>query len=106
MDKIKAIEEYNSKIKRVLISEEEIKAAIKEAGKKISDSYNGEPILLVSILNGAFVFMADLCREITVPCEIAFMCAKSYYNGTNSSGIVNITINGDLSDWNCATITR
>ena len=92
MDEIKSLETFNSNIKRVLISEEEIKAAIKETGKKISETYNGEPILLVSILNGAFVFMADLCREITAPCEIAFMCAKSYYKGTDSSGIVNITM--------------
>lgn len=92
MNEIKSLEEFNSNIKRVLISEEEIKAAIKETGKKISETYNGEPILLVSILNGAFVFMADLCREITAPCEIAFMCAKSYYKGTDSSGIVNITM--------------
>lgn len=91
MDKIERTENFNRKIKRVLISEDEIKAAVKEAGKKISDSYDGRPLLLVSILNGAFVFMADLCREITVPCEIAFMCASSYYKGTESSGIVNIT---------------
>jgi hypoxanthine phosphoribosyltransferase len=83
---------FQSKIKRVLITEEEIAAAIKEAGKKISDSYDGRPILLVSILKGAFVFMADLCRAITVPCEIGFMCAKSYYSGTVSSGIVQITM--------------
>lgn len=92
MDEIRSVEDFNKNIKRVLITEEEIKAAVKEAGRKISESYNGEPILLVSILNGAFVFMADLCREITVPCEIAFMCAKSYYKGTDSSGIVNITM--------------
>lgn len=92
MDTTEKVEIFNSKIKRVLISEEEIKAAVREAGKKISESYDGRPILLVSILNGAFVFMADLCREITVPCEIAFMCAKSYYKGTESSGIINITM--------------
>ena len=92
MDKTEMIENFNSKIKRVLISEEEIKAAIKEAAKKIDESYDGRPLLLVSILNGAFVFMADLCREVTVPCEIAFMCASSYYSGTQSSGIVNITM--------------
>jgi len=92
MDKTEMIENFNSKIKRVLISEEEIKAAIKEAAKKIDESYDGRPLLLVSILNGAFVFMADLCRQITVPCEIAFMCASSYYSGTQSSGIVNITM--------------
>ena len=89
------LDEYNSKIKRVLITEDEIKAAIKKAGKEISDSYDGRPILLVSILKGAFVFMADLCREITVPCEIGFMCAKSYYSGTVSTGAVKITMDLD-----------
>lgn len=86
---------YNRKIKKVVITQEEIAAAIKEAGKKISESYDGRPILLVSILKGAFVFMADLCRAIDVPCEIAFMCAKSYYNGTTSSGVVKITMDLD-----------
>lgn len=92
MNDNKTIDEFNRKIKRIIISEEEIVAAIKKAGKQISDSYDGRPILLVSILKGAFVFMADLCRAITVPCEIAFMCAKSYYKGTTSSGIVKITM--------------
>ncbi len=92
MDNIKTVEEFNSRIKRVLITKEEIDAAIQKAGKEISDSYDGRPILLVSILKGAFVFMADLCRAITVPCEIGFMCAKSYYNGTVSSGVVKITM--------------
>ena len=89
------IKEYNSRIKRVIITEEEIQAAIKKAGKEISDSYDGRPILLVSVLKGAFVFMADLCRAITVPCEIGFMCAKSYYAGTTSSGVVKITMDLD-----------
>ncbi|MBE5734771.1 MAG: hypoxanthine phosphoribosyltransferase [Clostridiales bacterium] len=94
-------EEYKRRIKRVVITEDEIKQAIKEAGKKISDSYDGRPILLVSILNGAFVFMADLCREITVPCELAFMCAKSYFAGTESSGKVTVTmdVSQDLSKY-------
>ena len=82
-----SLENYNSKIKRVIITEDEIKDAIAKAGKEISDSYDGRPILLVSILKGAFVFMADLCRAITVPCEIGFMCAKSYYNGTTSPSL-------------------
>ncbi len=92
MKEIKTIEEFNSKIKRVIVSKEEIDAAIKTVGEQISASYDGRPILLVSILKGAFVFMADLCRAITVPCEIGFMCAKSYYNGTVSSGVVKITM--------------
>ena len=73
-------------------SEEEIQAKVREVGAQISREYEGKPLLLVSILNGAFVFMADLCRAITIPCETAFMCAKSYYNGTSSSGIVKITM--------------
>ena len=89
------IEAFNSKIKRVIITEEEIKEAVAEAGKKIDDMYDGRPILLVSILKGAFVFMADLCRAVSVPCEIGFMAAKSYYAGTTSSGVVKITMDLD-----------
>lgn len=96
-----SVEQFNSKIKRIIITEEEIQSAIQKAGKQINDSYDGKPILLVSILNGAFVFMADLCRAITVPCEIGFMCAKSYYNGTVSSGVVKITMDlqQDISNY-------
>jgi hypoxanthine phosphoribosyltransferase len=89
---MQSIQEFEKKIKRVLITKEEIDAAIKEAGKKIDALYDGRPILLVSILKGAFVFMADLCRAVSVPCEIGFMCAKSYYKGTVSTGIVQITM--------------
>ncbi|MBE6628097.1 MAG: hypoxanthine phosphoribosyltransferase [Ruminococcaceae bacterium] len=89
---MQSIQEFEKKIKRVLVTKEEIDAAIKEAGKKIDALYDGRPILLVSILKGAFVFMADLCRAITVPCEVGFMCAKSYYKGTVSTGIVQITM--------------
>lgn len=101
MPDIISVEEFNSKIKKILITEEEIKEAVKKAGKEISDSYDGRPILLVSILNGAFVFMADLCREVTVPCEVAFMAAKSYFSGTTSSGNVQITMDleQDISNY-------
>lgn len=86
------LENYKSKIGRVLVSEEEIKEAIKKAGKEIDKIYDGRPILLVSILKGAFVFMSDVCRAVTVPCEVGFMCAKSYYADTVSSGHVQITM--------------
>lgn len=89
---IKNIEAYNGNIAKVLITEEQIKAAVKETGKRISALYDGSPLLLVSVLKGAFVFLADLCREINVPCEVGFMAAKSYYEGTQSSGIVKITM--------------
>ena len=89
------IKDYEKHIKKVLITEEEIQAAIKKAGEQIDAIYDGRPILLVSILKGAFVFMADICRAVHVPCEIGFMCAKSYYEGTTSSGVVKITMDLD-----------
>lgn len=95
MKKIHSIEDYESRIKRVLITEEEVKEAIAKAGKLIDSYYDGRPILLVSILKGAFVFLADLCRAVSVPCEIGFMCAKSYYEGTVSTGVVKITMDLD-----------
>ena len=95
MKEINSIEEYKSKIKKILITKEEIDEAIAKAGKEIDKIYDGRPIMLVSILKGAFVFMADLCRAVSVPCEIGFMCAKSYYEGTSSTGLVNITMDLD-----------
>ncbi len=88
-------------IKRIVITKEEIDAKIKETGDIITREYEGKPLLLVSILKGAFVFMADLCRAIDLPLEIGFMCAKSYYNGTQSSGVVKITldIDQDISNY-------
>lgn len=95
-------EEWKSRIKRIIISEEEIADEMKKAGAFINSVYDGSPILLVSILKGAFVFMADLCREVTVPCEIDFMAAKSYFEGTESSGHVEITMDlkHDISKYN------
>ena len=87
-----SVDSYSQKIKRVVISQEEIAEAIKKTGKDIDASYDGRPLLLVSILKGAFVFMADLCRAVSIPCEIGFMAAKSYYEGTESSGKVTITL--------------
>ena len=95
MDREQQLATFQRRIKRVLFSEEEIQAAIQKAGKNISDSYDGNPILLVSILKGAYVFLADLSRAVTVPCEIGFMCAKSYYSGTVSTGAVKITMDLD-----------
>ncbi|MBQ8896233.1 MAG: hypoxanthine phosphoribosyltransferase [Clostridia bacterium] len=79
----------------IIITEEEIKNKIAFVGKQLAAEYRGKPLLLVSILKGAFVFMADLCRAIDAPLEIGFMCAKSYYNGTVSTGTVSITLDLD-----------
>lgn len=94
-------EEYINSIKKVIITEEQIREKVKEAGKYVDSLYDGKPILLISILNGSFVFAADLARAISVPCEIAFMAAKSYA-GSESTGDVRITldIERDISQYN------
>ena len=89
-----SLDAYQKKIKRVLITEEEIKAAIKETAKKLDALYDGRPLLIVCILKGSFVFASDLCRAITVPCEIDFMRVKSY-NGTVSSGNIRVVMDLD-----------
>lgn len=101
MKEIQSTRDFESRIKRVLITKEEIADAIAKAGKELDKIYDGRPLLLVSILKGAFVFMADLCRAVSVPCEIGFMCAKSYYQGTTSSGVVQITMDleQDISNY-------
>lgn len=98
---MKPTEKFNSHIKRILISEEEIQQRIIETGRQISEEYRDKPLLFISILNGSFVFMSDLCRAVTIPCEVAFMCAKSYYSGTVSTGNVSITldVSQDLSKY-------
>ena len=106
MKPICSVQDFNARIKRVLVTKEEIDAAISKAGKEIDKIYDGRPILLVSILKGAFVFMADLCRAVSVPCEIGFMCAKSYYEGTVSTGVVNITmdLDRDISNYHVVIV--
>lgn len=106
MKKIKSKADLESRIKKVIITKEEIDEAIEKAGKEIDKIYDGHPILLVSILKGAFVFMADLCRAVSVPCEIGFMCAKSYYEGTVSTGVVKITmdLDRDISDYHVVIV--
>ncbi len=106
MKAIEGIQDFNSRINRVLITEEQIAEGIVKAGKWIDGIYDGRPILLVSILKGAFVFMADVCRAVTVPCEVGFMCAKSYYEGTVSTGVVKITmdLDRDISDYHVVIV--
>lgn len=74
----------------VLFDREELQAKVAEMGKQISDDYRGSDLLVVGILKGAFVFMADLIRQIDVPMEIDFMDVSSYGLSTSSSGEVRI----------------
>ena len=72
-------------------TEAEIRAAVGDIAARISDDLRGETPLLVGVLKGSFVFLADLVRELTVPCEVDFVRARSYGSGTRSSGAVEIT---------------
>lgn len=80
----------NNDIKKILYSEDELKSLVKELGAKISEDYKDKNLLMVSVLKGSVVFMSDLMREITIPCEIDFMSVSSYGNKTKSSGTVRI----------------
>jgi hypoxanthine phosphoribosyltransferase len=77
-------------IKEVLISKEQIHSKVMELGAKISKDYEGKDLLLICVLRGAFIFMADLVREIKIPVEIDFMLVSSYGNNTSTSGVVKI----------------
>lgn len=69
-------------IERILITEEEIREKVKEMGQKISEDYKDKNLLMVSVLKGSVMIMADLMRAITIPARIDFMSVSSYGNGT------------------------
>lgn len=83
-------------ILKVLYSEEELAAKVKELGAQISKDYVGKNLILVSVLKGSVVFMADLMRAVTVPAEIDFMCVSSYGSGSKTSGVVRIIKDLDI----------
>lgn len=76
-------------IERVLFTEEQIRARVAELGRQITLDY-GEPLLIVSVLRGAAMFVADLAREIDLPVEMDYMAVSSYGSGVKSSGVVQI----------------
>jgi hypoxanthine phosphoribosyltransferase len=77
-------------IERVLLPQEEIQQKVAELGQAISRDYAGQELLLVGVLKGAFVFMADLARHIHLPMEFDFMAVSSYGAATQTSGVVRI----------------
>lgn len=96
-------------VKKVLLSQEEIKSIVKRIGKQISDDFRDseKKLLLICILKGSLVFTSDLMREIDIPCEIDFMQASSYGDSTTSKGTVHIRLDlkiQDLSNYNVVVI--
>jgi hypoxanthine phosphoribosyltransferase len=84
------VDAYEPDIDRILISSEEIQAKLKEMGEQITADYAGRQLLLVGVLKGAFVVMADLARHIRLPLEFDFMAVASYGSATKTSGVVRI----------------
>ena len=82
--------EMENDIERVLLTEEQLRQRVKELGAQISADYVGRDPVLISVLRGSFVFMADLARQIQPYCRVDFMAVSSYGSGTSSSGQVNI----------------
>ncbi len=84
------METVKDAVGEILIEQEPLQARIAELGAEISREYEGRDLLLVGVLKGAVFFMADLMRELTIPCEIDFMAISSYGAATDSSGVVRI----------------
>ena len=84
-------------VKKVLLSEEELRAKVAEMGARVTQDYEGKNLLLVTVLKGAVIFLADLMREIKQPAEIDFMVVSSYGSGVKSSGVVKIVKDLDIN---------
>jgi hypoxanthine phosphoribosyltransferase len=84
-------------VTEVLIEADALQHRIAELGEEISSDYAGRDLLLVGVLKGAVFFMADLMRNLSIPCEIDFMGISSYGEGTDSSGVVRILKDLDIN---------
>jgi len=88
---------YNNMKIKVLIDEKRLRRRVRELGQEITRDYEGRNPILVSVLRGSFIFVADICREIKIPVTFDFMAVSSYGNSKVSSGIVRITKDLELS---------
>lgn len=84
-------------VEKILFSQEKILERTKVLGTQISQDYMGKKLILISILKGSAIFMADLLKNITIPCQIDFMAVSSYCGGTKSTGEVKIIKDLDMS---------
>ena len=87
--------EHNEMVKETLITEQQIAERVAEVGKQITADYKGKDLLVIGVLKGAWVYLADLLRNVDLNAEVDFMSVSSYGSGTVSSG--SLTIVKDLS---------
>lgn len=93
-------------IEKVLFSKEQIEEIVHRLGSEISNDFKDKNLLLVGILKGSVVFMSDLMRELTIPCNIEFMALSSYGSDTRSSGVVRVLkdLSIDIKDYDVLVI--
>jgi hypoxanthine phosphoribosyltransferase len=84
-------------IGETLVEADRLAARVRELGEQISADYAGRDLLLVGVLKGAVFFLSDLMRHLDVPCEVDFMAVASYGSSTDSSGVVRILKDLDVS---------
>ena len=91
---------YEDDIESVLLTEEQVQGKVRDLAAQISKDYAGRDVLLVGVLKGAFILMADLARHLTVPHEFDFMAVSSYGSATQTSGVVRILkdLDRDIND--------
>lgn len=87
----------NNDIERVLVSKQKISDMVKRLGKMISEDYTGKQLIVIGVLKGSFVFMADLIREITIPVDMDFIAVSSYGDSTKTSGVVRLIKDVDIT---------
>jgi hypoxanthine phosphoribosyltransferase len=91
------VQQLTAGVQEILIDEATLQARITELGGEITEDYRGRDLLLVGVLKGAVFFMADLMRRLDLPCEVDFMAISSYGAGVDSSGVVRILKDLDVS---------
>ncbi len=91
------VDQLAGAVAEILVDEAALEARIAELGAEIGEDYRGKDLLLVGVLKGAVFFMADLMRAIEIPCEVDFMAVSSYGAGVDSSGVVRILKDLDIS---------
>ena len=92
-----SVEALTAGVGEVMIDEATLQSRIAELGAAITEDYRGRDLFLVGVLKGAVFFMADLMRQLDLPCEVDFMAISSYGAGTDSSGVVRILKDLDVS---------
>jgi hypoxanthine phosphoribosyltransferase len=94
---VSQVDELTAGVQEILIDEATLQGRIGELGAEITEDYRGRDLLLIGVLKGAVFFMADLMRQLDIPCEVDFMAISSYGAGIDSSGVVRILKDLDVT---------